>query len=737
MQRLTLRARLLASLTVTSCTLGGLAHAQERPPAPATSGVGEIIVTAQKREERSVDVPIAITAASAQTLQKAGITRLEDISQIAPGVQLSRIGTYVQPAIRGVTTPLVGVGAENNVAIYVDGFYQPFQRGLNLDLANVSQVAVLKGPQGTLFGRNTTGGAIVIETLQPSLTQRSGKFSASYGSFNDIQLQGYVSTPITPTLAANLSAYYRSSDGYIRDIRGFISAPIRNHTINGKLLWQPTDRLSFTLTADNTSVSDGTSLDPTIIARSLAKALVPTTVVATGNNQSSVNHPVTDRSDQATVSLKSQYRMDWATLTSYSYYGKEWDYLNYSTDGSTAYIFDNRTKETGEAYSEEVNLTSAHSDPVSWVVGAFFFHSTATMPFNLIRSYPATTWTPGNGSIKQATAAAGYVDVTWHALDKLYLTGGVRYSDESKSQYVYSGAHVPLDNLKASWTAVTPRAVIRYELAPNTNLYLSYSKGFKSGTLNGNIPYNVVQPELLTSWEAGFKRASGRYRFDASIYHYDYSNIQVTSIVVLPAGNLASVPANAASGKIWGIEAQFTAQATSDLSLNAAVAYTHARYSSFNAATISPPNPVSGLNSTTCTNSSPPPATVPCTENETGLRMLRAPDWSVTAGADYTVHTGYGNVVLTANLSYTSRYAPTNTARALNGAPGQRYEQPDTTILNLRAAWSVPGGHWMFSAFGDNVTNTRYYITLSGNSFGDSRVEAKPANWGVRADYRF
>jgi iron complex outermembrane receptor protein len=726
------RSRLSAAVLAATCPAAEAAYAQGR----ATPVVEEVVVTAQKRAERLVDVPIAITAASGDTLERVGITRLEEISQIAPAAQISRIGTYVQPAIRGVTTPLTGVGAENNVAIYIDGFYQAFQRGLNLDLANVAQVQILKGPQGTLFGRNTTGGAFLIDTLQPSLADRNGRFSLSYARFDDIQAQAYFSTPLSSTLAFNIMGYVRKSDGYIKDVRGFDTAPISNHSVNAKLLWAPSDALSVTASIENVKVSDGTSLAPTIIARSQAQSLVPTTYVETGRNRTSVNHPVTDRSVQWAGSLKAQYRTDWATLSSFTRYGKEWDYLDFENDGSTVRVFDNITKETGRAFSQEANLTSAGSEPVSWVLGAFYFHSRGTFPLNQIISYPATGYIAGNGSFKYATAYAVYADATWHAAEKLYLTAGVRYSDERKRQRTYNGARVETNRSKVKWDAITPRAVVRYELAQDTNVYASYSKGFKSGAINTSAPFNLIEPEKLTAWEGGFKRATSRYRFDASAYHYDYKNIQVTSIVVLPAGNLASVPSNAASGRIYGAEAQLTAQVSENFGLRASVAYTHGRYRSFPAATISPPNPITGLNTTTCTNRNPPPATIPCTEDQSGARMLRAPDWSFNLGGDYTIPTQAGDIVLTANAAYTSRYAPSNTALALTGS-GQRYEQPGTTIINVRAAWRTLDKHWTFSIFGNNLTDERYFVVLSGNAFGDARIEGKPRTWGARADYQF
>ena len=161
-------------LTGMAATFG--ATAQEA----STGGlVEEVVVTAQRRAESLQNVPISITVASGEQLENAGVSRLENISLIAPAVQLSRIGVYTQPAIRGVTTTLAG-NYENNVSVYVDGYYLPFTRGLNLDLVNIGQVQVLKGPQGTLFGRNATGGAILIQTLDPSMTERSGRVNATY-----------------------------------------------------------------------------------------------------------------------------------------------------------------------------------------------------------------------------------------------------------------------------------------------------------------------------------------------------------------------------------------------------------------------------------------------------------------------------------------------------------------------------------------------------------------------------
>jgi len=195
-----------------------------------------VVVTAQKRSERLVDVPISVAVLDAAQLENAGIQGFQDIDKVAVGTRINRVGIYFQPSIRGITTQVVGVGQENNVAVYVDGFYQPSQVGINTDFDNVKSVQVLKGPQGTLFGRNATGGAILIDTLDPSFTP-TAKASVSYGRFNEVIGQGYFSNGLTGKLAFDVSAYWKRSDGYIKDIGGFDTNPLRDRSLRSKLLF--------------------------------------------------------------------------------------------------------------------------------------------------------------------------------------------------------------------------------------------------------------------------------------------------------------------------------------------------------------------------------------------------------------------------------------------------------------------------------------------------------------------
>lgn len=178
---------------------------------------GEIVVTAQRRAERSVDVPITVATLSAETLTTANVRELGDISKITPGLRFDNAGAFVQPTIRGIGTAVTTSGGGGNVGIYVDGFYSPNPLATNMQLLNVESIQVLKGPQGTLFGRNTTGGAILVSTKDPS-TETSGQVKLSYGRFNEFRGQAYATTGLGENLALDVEGLYSRGDGWQRDI---------------------------------------------------------------------------------------------------------------------------------------------------------------------------------------------------------------------------------------------------------------------------------------------------------------------------------------------------------------------------------------------------------------------------------------------------------------------------------------------------------------------------------------
>lgn len=720
--------------------------------------VEEVVVTAQRRSEALQDVPISMTVASSEQLEKAGVTRLEDIASIAPAVQLSRTGVYTQPAIRGVTSTLAG-NYENNVAIYVDGYYLPFTRGLNTDLVNISQVQVLKGPQGTLFGRNATGGAILVQTLDPSLTELCGRIKATYREFDDKQVQGYFSMPLTETLAWNVAGSYRKAGSYLENISGFDTAPIENYNITTKLRWEPTDKLTLTGKYETMSVSDGRTLATTFEGRSLAVFRNPGTFLATRDNQTSVNFPVDNTVYQHTGAAKIEYDFGWGTLASISSYQRESDRLHYDLDGTQLRFFEQRTADKNRAYAEDLNLTSKGDGPVQYTVGVYYFDSelrtTTNASLSALAPNPAdrTVYVPSQLNDSKTEAYASYADVTWEVVPKLFLTGGIRYSHETKELGVINGLNGAVlfpnptypdkDETFRSWT---PRAVVRYEIDDDSNVYASFSKGFKSGFINIATPvFNVVDPEKIDAYEVGYKTARDIWRLDTAAYYYDYKDLQVSSLQIVNGTNTA-VTTNAATAEIYGAEAQLSFTLASDFNLTSGVAYTHARYTKFPNASYNAVT-ATGLNTTTCTipnpNSLPPPnpplppLSVPCTQDWSGKRLTRAPDWTGNIGADYTLHTGAGKFLFAANIAYTSSYTPLKGDLDVNTGDF-RYDMDAYSMITARLAWSPPSLDALtLTVFGENLGNSRYYFYRSGNAFGDYHVLGQPRTGGISADYRF
>jgi iron complex outermembrane receptor protein len=721
---------------VSCCSaVAGMAASFAAAAQTANTAVEEVVVTAQRRAESAEDVPISITIASGEQLERAGVSRLEDIAIIAPAVQLSRTGVYTQPSIRGVTSTLAG-NYENNVGIYVDGYYLPFTRGLNVDLVNISQVQVLKGPQGTLFGRNATGGAILIQTLDPSMTERSGRVNVTYRRFEDKQVQGYFSTPIVDSLAWNVAGNYREADGHIEDIAGFATAPIENWNVSTKLRFQPTESLTITGKYETLNASDGRTLATTYEGRSLAVARVPGTYLETRDNLTSVNVPVDNETRQHTGSLKVEWDFGWGQLNSITAYQEEKNELLYDLDGTKLRFFEQRTSDDNDAFSQDVNFTSNGDGPIQYVVGAYYFESdqrtTDNASLNALTPTP-TVFVPGQLNHPTTDAYAGYADLTWEVVPRLFLTGGIRYSNETKELTVACTAisagcpRNPFFDGDADFEAWTPRGVIRYQLDEDSNVYASFSKGFKSGLINVASPFNTVDPEKIDAYEVGYKTARSSWRLDTAAYFYEYDDLQVSSLQIINGINTA-VTTNAASAEIYGAEAQVTLTVIDNLNLSASAAYTHARYKEFPAASYNFITPV-GLNTTTC-------GTAPCTQDWSGEQLTRAPDWSGNVAADYTLNTGIGAFVVAGTVAYTSSYIPVKGDLDPNGA--YRYGTGDYTMINARVSWSPPALEQLkFTVLGENLGDARYYFYRSGNAFGDYHVLGAPRTWGVSVDYRF
>jgi iron complex outermembrane receptor protein len=725
------RFRMLAATALSGAAFAALATgAYAQTAAAPAATLDEVIVTAQRRTEKLQDVPISITAVTGETLTKSGVQSFRDLQTLAPAFKVSNTGVFVQVAIRGITSTALGPGIENNVAVYVDGFYQPDSTSLGGDFANVRDVQILKGPQGTLYGRNATGGALIINTFEPNDERMIVDLGASYGNLDDKRIRGYVGLPITKGVSLGVGAYSRRNDGYIKHIDGRNGAPYKNDEYRIKLKLEPTSDLTFILGYTGFFKSDAGALAYSMQSN-ISPALPPLGPLRT--NQVGVISMNVDPQFKVRLSetnLKSQWTNSLGTLTSYTSYADERTFFDNDYDATKAPFLRIPATLNRHTFQEAVDFAMTPSDRLSLTVGGLYFHDNSSIDSELWQAVQLY----GTSTTQNTRAWAVYADGTWQVTDKLFVTAGLRYSKDKRLIFAGFREVVPpflfTPPTRASYDAWTPRLNVRYEIVPDTSVYASFSRGFKSGLFNSTsgdttgANYRVpVRPEKIDAFEVGFKTARSRYHFETAAYYYTYKDLQVTAITQLQnPPRTATVLTNAATARIYGAEASLTVAVTDQLNVRAGGAYTHARYRRFLGAGVTIPGPT-GLN-------------VPATQDFSGLRIARAPDWTFNIGADYTIPVGDGKVVVSGNGYYTSKYAPQN--EAYNPATGEPYYYQDGYFqANAAIDWTLPGDHVTIGAWVNNLTDKRFRISSGANPFGTYYVQSAPRTYGVRVGYKY
>jgi iron complex outermembrane receptor protein len=715
------------------------------PSAAANSDSSEIVVTAQRRQEKLQNVPITISVVNAEALRKSGANSLSDITRNVAGMRFDTRGGLMQPTIRGVGTPINLAGAGTNVGIYVDGFYNPAPLASDVQLLNVDSIQVLKGPQGTLFGRNTSGGAILINTSQPN-GETHARLLISYGSYNAQRAQGYMTAPITDKVAFDLGVLYTKGNGYYTNIAPldtqFPNKPgdkvgeYRNWAIRGSIKADFTDNFSVTLRYAHASRNDPTPIlyQPYLQnGRPLARPALGAVqaILPLKPFQVSADEELSIRGKTDNYQGTAKLDLDWATLTSYTMYRKDTAVQHYSLDYSnlkvTALIYpdDNKT------FSQEFILASRSGGKLQYTVGAFYYNNKETYPSVQVSALGAPFFqSAASGATSESFA--GFADGTYEVIDHLFLTAGVRYThDTQKDVYYINSAKIappaiPLarvDIPSIHNSKVTPRAVIRYELSSASSVYGSFSQGYKSAILNvGAGPLAVlpgstlqqtyyIKPETIDAFEVGYKYSTRNLTANISGYYYNYKNQQITSARFV--NNVPqSVVTNAASSHIYGIDGDVRYQVTDDFVVNVAASWNHARYKHF------PNAPDFAENDGTGGRPNSPGTFTTVFGDASGNHMIRAPDYSATAQATYTFHVGEGRLELTGNLQYTSKIYFDNFGR---------FVQPGYTLLGLRAEYTDADDRWSVGVAGNNITDKHYLSVVAPNSGGIGSVYGAPA----------
>ncbi len=492
-----MRAAVRGGLTLAAFLALAPAHAQSAAAVHGDADSGatleEVVVTAQRRAQDMQKVPISIVATTEQQIENAGITNVQQLNTLVPSLNVSNIVGGVSFFIRGVGTTASQV--ENQVVTYVDDVYMPNQRVVGVDLIDVTQVSVLKGPQGTLFGRNATGGVVQISTRDPSNTPELEAQTGTdqYGTWRTSIFAG---TPVTDNVKTSLMASYTTQD------RGWGHNPIadydtfrigRDLNLRGKLLIDFNENASLKLTADHQS-KQGTNAIIEVPYPGTVLAFEPTVVGPDKYYDSRGDLPNTQQLDDTGFSADLKINLNGLTLRSISAYRKGSDNFQFDADRTPVPAFNIRVHENFNNASEEIQLLSPESSKLKWVLGGYFFHNlNEGWPFTLqfLGPFAPTPTSLGfeaiNGS-ERATSYAGFGQTSLEILPGTNLTAGLRYTSEKRGLRgsdigtLNDGTVVPFSTADNSVTFHnwSPRIALDHQFNDNIMGFVSYDRGFKS-----------------------------------------------------------------------------------------------------------------------------------------------------------------------------------------------------------------------------------------------------------------
>jgi iron complex outermembrane receptor protein len=740
-------------------TPGAAAQSAPSGAAANSSSLAEVVVTAQRRTEKLKDVPLTITAVTGADLAKSGVTSVRDLQTVVSGLTFSGLGTVSQPSIRGVSTEISAGGSENPIALYVDGVYQASQAVLNEELPDVARVEVLKGPQGTLFGRNATGGAIQIFTKAPSFAP-SGSFTVdtsyydgSGGSHSSARenLKGYLTGPlINDVLAGSISAAYSGTDGYLVDQQnGKGTGRIDKENFRAKLLYTPDASTQVTLTGfyvkeDNQGLLANTPLPGLSAADAYPGSIVPTKPWHVAYDAGFFGNQL----EQYGANLKIQRSFDAGTLTSLTAYGRtdtpHSDQTIAAGESTIAcmanfacidYDFSVHDYET----SEELNFASRNFGIFNFTTGLFFYDSKSTT-VGIIQGDLVPGGLLAQSDLTHTTAYAVYAEGTAKPTDRLAIIFGLRESTEPHNDQAFA---TPLGSPAAqkskTFDSTTPRLSVKYDLTSSLNAYATYSQGYKSGltgvTNSASIPqYASVKPETLTAYETGLKYATRQLTLDGSFFYYDYKDKQEQTFT-----GTSSVILNAGPVEIYGFDFDANAKLNQEFRLSANLSYIPvARYLDFpnangQSTVMIPFSPGMGFFNCApgggCGGFYPGVGGVVAgTFNATGHRLIRTPTVTANSTLYYEHELASGRFDASATVDFSSLvyHDITDTIR-----------QPAYATVNAQAGYLFRGPGVRVGAFVRNLTNQVYIVNGLTSASGFGVGYGAPREIGLTANYAF
>jgi iron complex outermembrane recepter protein len=735
-----------------AATAGGEIAAQpessDAPPAatatePGTAAsAGDIVVTSQRRSERLQDVPLAITAITPEAATQSGLRSMVDIKFATPGVDMTASTGFAMLYMRGIGVGFNTPGLEPPVAVYLDNMYLPRTGGLNtlLDLVDPGTIEIIRGPQGTLYGRNATGGVIRISSANPT-DRLEGRLMAEYGRFDHKQVDGMLNIPVSDDLSLRFAGRRRKEDGYVSNFDGHKLGQVNNYTARGRLKWTPSEAIE---------VVGGVEWQHSK-ARDYNDRLglgAPTCFVCLGTGEeppedfydAAINVPEPFRNRAFRSDLRVTFDLNDFVLTSTTTYFNNNSVQNADNDFTSAPIFFfNVLANGGKTFGQEFQVAYDNDGPLSYIFAVSYLRDKAFIDIALeglgfegIRD--ASGEFPENRARLKTESVAALLEGVYRLSDTLKVTLGGRYTYDKRKRsavnnagFQFLGAPESHSDSK-SFRAFTPRFVLAWDNGP-TNIYYSYTRGFKAGGFLSPAPFQTpaVDPEKIFNHEVGVKHRAfgGKLQTNLSMFYYKNKDIQQQII----DASVGTITENAGSAEGYGAELEVLARPLKGLAVGGSIGYLHAEYSDYkNAAVVC-------FDPTGTSNPGFPGATLfPCRTDLTGTPLPHAPKWTVSANASYTFPIGSWSASVAGLAQYRS------SSLFWPGAGGElRFDrQKGYTVANFSGYVSPPGDNLRLGFYVDNAFNKKYAtIRTTSQPWGTSFEAAKPITYGARVEYKF
>ena len=725
---------MIRSATVLSAVLGlGASQATNAQEAdsraaakPAT--LEEIVVTAERRSERLDQVPIAATVISGEDLSQQGVSNIQDLGTVSPAINIQNQQALSFVNIRGVGLQATNPTTSSGVAVYSDGFFIPHEIAIADQYYDVQQVEILRGPQGTLVGQNSTGGALFVNSVRPSFESMTGYIAQSVGNFGYAKTEAALSAPASDTFAVRVAGNYYTRDSFYDDLH-LGNPPETSHLEPGNaeswggrigLAWQPVSSVNLYLKYEITK-RDGDGFigkDYTELAGA-NNALDPR---LSDPFTISYDEPSSDEYDVSRVSAELNWnindRIRLRSLTGY----QDAEIKNHFDNDQTNFPLSAAEQRLDETtFQQELNLISEGPGPFNWILGAFYLHDRTPTFLHLFTAPPGPPPTFTIDTKPEEESYAVFAQATYALSEKWQLLAGARQTWDDKTQTgtqtleIPTGLPPPLPpivlvpvplNGDIDGSETTGKLGLSFLPNADSTLYASASRGYKPGGLNaGNLVSLTFEPEKITAYEAGYKSSflDRRFRTRLAAFYYDYEDMQTTAIDAVGQRAIINVP----KSKIYGAELELDAR-LGDLTLSVGGSYNHSSVDG-QLVLVDAGNPFAGP------------------QDLEDRSLPYAPRWTANFGGTYAVTASFGTFSLTAQYSYTDDAF----ASLFQLEPRDLLESH--SLLNATVNFAFKNGVWV-EAYGTNLTDERY---AAGTIGFNSAVWGAPRQYGARVGYRF